>query len=141
MISTGAIVRTKHLLLQSSRSMADRVAAVLMLALLAPLMSLIVLTLLISSKERRAIKRELCVGRDGSPFLLLKFRPPLPEDDPWTAAFLRMLGRLELLGLPNLINAARGEVKSFGAPPKPWPPTAPEGNRQRLADPLVGLWR
>ncbi len=132
-------VKAGHAMAAFCRGLALRAAAAMVLVLLAPLITLILITLAVTGRGRRTLTRQLCLDRNGNPFLLLRFRKRMPEDGPWMASFIQTLERCDLHRLPHLINAARGEVIGLGDAARPWPPLTVEAGRQHAADRLRGL--
>ncbi len=93
--------------------------------------------------------RQERVGRDGEPFVVLKFRtmldgdnPIIPSDDRITRTG-RVLRRLSLDELPQLLNVARGEMSIVGPRPtlayqvERW---TPEQRRRLLVAPGLTGW-
>ena len=116
----------------------DRVGAALLLALLAPLMLLVALAVALTSRGP-VLFRQRRVGRDGQVFDMLKFRTMLVADAADGApAFVprpglapggveghdrrtrvgRVLRRLSLDELPQLVNVLRGEMSLVGPRPE-----------------------
>lgn len=119
----------------------DRIMAVTMLVVLAPLMLLTALAVKLTSPGP-VLFRQRRVGRDGRPFDLYKFRSmhmPAPNEsgEPESTAFLardtapggvegedrrtpvgRFLRRSSLDELPQLINVLRGEMSMIGPRPE-----------------------
>jgi exopolysaccharide biosynthesis polyprenyl glycosylphosphotransferase len=117
----------------------DRVAAAILILLLAPLLALSIVAVKLSSRGP-IFFRQRRVGRDGRPFDLLKFRSmrlpgdargdkvsiPLPEDtapggvegaDRRTAVG-RLMRRLSIDELPQLLNVLRGDMSMVGPRPE-----------------------
>lgn len=118
----------------------DRVFAGILLLLLAPLLAVIALAVRISSPGSVLYKQER-VGRDGRPFMLLKFRSMRPSTE---AVDFAVIERLEVAGLgpggiegedrrtavgrflrrsgldelPQLVNVVRGEMSIVGPRPE-----------------------
>lgn len=112
----------------------DLLAAALLLAALLPLMALVALAVRLAL-GRPVLFRQLRAGRDGAPFILLKFRTlrPGPGED---AARMTRLGRVlrafALDELPQLLNVLRGEMSLVGPRPLPLAYLPRFSPRQRL---------
>lgn len=124
-----------------TKAVADRLAAVVLLAVLLP----VLLTAAVSVRAGSpgpVLIREPRVGRHGSVFELRRFRTTTPGGGPTTWG--RLLHRWGLDELPQLLNVARGEMALVG--PRPRPPAqleqaGPEVRRALLVRPgLTGLW-
>ena len=144
----------------------DRMAAVLILALLGPIF--IMLAVLIKLDSRGPVFfRQVRVGLRGAPFMMLKFRTMVPgaelgridlahrdegngvlfkmRADPRVTGVGRFLRRYSLDELPQLLNIAVGQMSLVG--PRPALPAEValyEGsmNRRLLVKPgLTGLWQ
>jgi lipopolysaccharide/colanic/teichoic acid biosynthesis glycosyltransferase len=123
----------------------DCAGAALLLALSAPLLGLVALSVLLAL-GRPVLFRQARAGRGGWPFVLLKFRSMAegPGDD---AARLGRFGRAlrasALDELPQLLNVLRGEMSLVG--PRPLPPeygvlyTERQARRSRVRPGLAGL--
>jgi exopolysaccharide biosynthesis polyprenyl glycosylphosphotransferase len=121
------------------KHMLDRIAAAVFILLLAPLLAASVLAVKLSSRGP-VFFRQRRVGRDGRPFDLLKFRSmrlpgdsraekvtvPLPDDtapggvegaDRRTAVG-RLMRRLSIDELPQLLNVLRGDMSMVGPRPE-----------------------
>lgn len=143
----------------------DVAAALLGFILLAPLALLIALAIRISS-QGPAVFRQTRIGRDGVPFEMFKFRTmfngadrerialaPLNEFegtfklrmDPRTTTIGRLLRRVSLDELPQLVNVLRGEMSLVG--PRPLVPEEDAlirgAHRVRLSVPpgITGPWQ
>jgi len=130
----------------------DVVVSGLLLLLLAPLLLAIALAILLDS-GRPVFFRQRRVGRDGTPFTMLKFRTMvadaeerLPElidletleqpsfkipDDPRVTRIGRTLRRTSADELPQLINVLRGEMSLVGPRPEQESVVALYDERQR----------
>jgi lipopolysaccharide/colanic/teichoic acid biosynthesis glycosyltransferase len=107
---------------------ADLVVAVVGLVVSSPLMALIALAIRLDSRGP-VIYRQRRVGRDGEEFDLCKFRTMRPGSDPVGIGIAieagdprvtrvgRLLRRLSLDELPNLVNVLRGEMAVVGPRP------------------------
>ncbi|HZE40506.1 MAG TPA: sugar transferase [Stackebrandtia sp.] len=144
----------------------DRVGAVLLLAMLAPVLVTVTLAVRWSSPGP-ALFRQVRIGRDGRPFTILKFRTMycdaetrladvmhLNESDdvlfkiradPRVTRAGRIMRRYSLDELPQLWNVVRGDMSLVG--PRPPLPSEVEAYaddvRRRLAvkPGLTGLWQ
>src|ERR687895_1024010 len=106
----------------------DPVLASLLLAIASPLLALAALAIRLESRGP-VFYRQLRVGRDGQPFQLWKLRTMVPgaeamgagiyvlEGDPRITRVGRLLRRLSLDELPNLINVFKGEMSMVGPRP------------------------
>ena len=119
-----------------TKAVADRLLAVVLLAVLLP----VLLTAAVSVRAGSpgpVLTREARVGRHGSVFELRRFRTTTPVGE--------VLRRWGLDELPQLLNVARGEMALVG--PRPRPPAelargGPELRRGLLVRPgLTGLWQ
>jgi lipopolysaccharide/colanic/teichoic acid biosynthesis glycosyltransferase len=113
----------------------DRVAAALLLLVLAPLLLVIALWIVLDS-GRPALLRQPRAGREGRPFRMFKFRTMVQnavevgrelelsedpfgvvKDDPRITRTGRFLRRTGLDELPQLLNVLRGEMSLVGPRP------------------------
>ncbi len=115
----------------------DLVGASICLLLLAPLLGLVALAVRLDSPGA-VFFRQICIGRDGNPFLILKFRSmevgaeerrdALSEqnetaglfkiaDDPRVTRVGRFLRKTALDELPQLFNVLKGEMSLVGPRP------------------------
>ncbi len=104
----------------------DRLGALLMLLLAAPLLACLSI-LMLAQQGAPLLHRERRVGLGGREFALLKLRsmrfeegPHIaPENDPRITPVGRLLRRSRLDELPQLINVLRGEMSLVGPRPLP----------------------
>jgi lipopolysaccharide/colanic/teichoic acid biosynthesis glycosyltransferase len=106
----------------------DLLLASLLLALASPLLALAALLVRLESRGP-ALYRQRRVGKHGRPFELLKLRTMVPgaetmgagiyvvEGDPRITRVGRLLRRVSLDELPNLVNVVRGEMAIVGPRP------------------------
>src|SRR5436190_14700767 len=106
----------------------DLLLGSVLLALASPFLGLAALVVRIESRGA-AFYRQRRVGRGGEPFELLKLRTMVPgaeamgagiyvlEGDPRITRVGRMLRRLSLDELPNLVNVLKGEMAIVGPRP------------------------
>jgi lipopolysaccharide/colanic/teichoic acid biosynthesis glycosyltransferase len=106
----------------------DLLLASLLLALASPLLALAALLVRLESRGP-ALYRQRRVGKDGRSFELLKLRTMVPgaetmgagiyvvEGDPRITRVGRLLRRVSLDELPNLVNVVRGEMAIVGPRP------------------------
>ena len=106
----------------------DVAVAAISLVLAAPVAALIALAIRLEGGGP-AIYRQRRVGKDGVEFDLFKFRTmvsgsdpvgigtAVPDDDPRVTRVGRLLRRLSLDELPNLLNVLRGEMAIVGPRP------------------------
>jgi len=130
----------------------DQFGALLAVVALGPL--LLVLAVLVRRDGGPAIFRQIRAGRQGHPFILLKFRTmrtgvdpygdsPHEEDDPRLTRLGRWLRETSLDELPQVLNVLRGEMSLVG--PRPlyvqqmaeW--TTRQRSRLRVKPGLTGL--
>lgn len=106
----------------------DTVLAGLMLLVLAPLFGLIALLIKLTTEGPVFYVQER-IGKDGEPFPFIKFRTMVVEaetqgagilclkDDPRVTRIGRILRRISLDELPQLLNVLRGEMSVVGPRP------------------------
>jgi lipopolysaccharide/colanic/teichoic acid biosynthesis glycosyltransferase len=106
----------------------DIALAALLLLLSSPLLLAAVIAIRLESSGR-AIYRQRRIGRDGEPFELWKLRTMVPgaeamgagiyvlEGDPRITGVGRLLRRLSLDELPNLVNVLKGDMAIVGPRP------------------------
>jgi lipopolysaccharide/colanic/teichoic acid biosynthesis glycosyltransferase len=106
----------------------DLLIAALGLILTSPLLLLAAIAIRLEGRGR-AIYRQRRIGKGGEPFELLKLRTMVPgsdpvgvgtvvlPDDPRITRVGRLLRRLSLDELPNLVNVLRGEMAIVGPRP------------------------
>jgi exopolysaccharide biosynthesis polyprenyl glycosylphosphotransferase len=145
----------------------DRLAAAFAVLLILPVLLAIAVAVRVTSPGPVFFRQER-VGRDGQPFLMLKFRSMVPgadrmveqlsttshdgngvlfklHDDPRVTSVGRFLRRYSLDELPQLLNVVRGDMSLVG----PRPPLAVEVeqygldmHRRFLVKPgITGLWQ
>lgn len=95
------------------QSAVDRLLALIILIISAPLISLVALSLWIQSRENVVVRRT-CVGLDGKLFDWMRFR-----QSPGLGSLYQ---RLHLHAMPGLVNVLRGEMALVG--PRPVDPEA-----------------
>ncbi len=164
------LIQVRHAPLRGGRRIAkatcERLVAGLALVALAPLIGLLTLLVRLDS-EGPALFRQTRVGRDGTPFTMLKFRTMCVDaedrlgalaaqqeddgvlfkmaDDPRITKVGRLLRRYSLDELPQLVNVLRGEMALVGPrPPLPSEVELYDGDiHRRLAvtPGLTGLWQ
>ncbi|BCJ66287.1 sugar transferase [Polymorphospora rubra] len=148
------------------KEVVDRVGAAFLLVLLAPVL-LVVAVAIRRDSPGPVLFRQVRTGRDGSPFLMYKFRSMYLDaearlaelahlnehdgvlfkirDDPRVTPVGRWLRRLSLDELPQLFNVLRGQMSLVGPrPPLPQEVAAyPDDVRRRLAvkPGMTGLWQ
>lgn len=149
------------------KALLDRTAAAIALVVLAPLLGVLALAVRVTSPGPALFRQER-VGRDGRTFTLLKLRSmceqaedfliDLREEnehvegllfkirrDPRVTPLGRVLRRLSLDELPQLVNVLRGDMSLVG--PRPPLPReveqyGPDVRRRLLVKPgLTGLWQ
>lgn len=133
----------------------DFVAAAILLVLAAPLFVCVAALIKLDTKGPGLI-RQRRIGKDGVPFLMWKFRSmhrsapryarsPVSDTDPRLTNIGRVLRRLSIDELPQLLNVLQGDMSLVG--PRPEMPfiVATYGPRERLrlnAVPgITGLWQ
>ncbi len=155
----GRALVVKHVL--------DRIAAGAVLIMLSPLL-LVVALVVRGTSPGPVLFRQTRIGRDGRPFTMLKFRSMHADaeagladllawndaaggvlfklrNDPRTTAVGRVLRRLSLDELPQLLNVLSGSMSLVG--PRPPLPSevaryGPQERRRLLVKPgLTGLWQ
>ncbi len=107
----------------------DLAFATLALLVLAPLLLLIGLAIFLSDRGA-VLYRQLRMGLDGRPFLIVKFRTMIPDaeaatgprfaqpNDPRTTRIGAWLRRYSLDELPQLLNVLRGDMSLVGPRPE-----------------------
>lgn len=143
----------------------DVIGSLTLLVLTAPLACVICLTIALTSPGG-ILFRQLRAGRDGRPFTMLKFRTMRAgadserdalaarneadgflfkmREDPRITPVGRLLRRLSLDELPQLINVLRGDMSLVGPRPLPLADshyTGPARARLSVAPGLTGLWQ
>ncbi|CAN5348318.1 N/A [soil metagenome] len=148
-----------------TKAIVDRVVAILLLLILAPVLLAIALTVRLSSPGP-SIFCQVRVGRNGAPFVIFKFRTMVQdaerrlvdlvapdqgpalfkmENDPRITRIGRFLRRSSLDEFPQLINVALGQMSLIG--PRPALPHEAEHydewSRRRLdvRPGMTGLWQ
>jgi lipopolysaccharide/colanic/teichoic acid biosynthesis glycosyltransferase len=133
----------------------DAVGSIILLIALSPL--LVAIAVLVRAGSKGAVLfRHWRVGRDGAEFRMWKFRSmrvetpqyersPLSDSDPRLTRVGRILRRLSVDELPQLINVLKGDMSLVG--PRPEMPFIVEGydvyeSRRLQAKPgITGLWQ
>ena len=98
------------------QSVYSNVIGLALLAVLAPLLLLIAFAARLSAGPGPLFEKVECAGFQGVPFFRRGFRIQHPDTGEVTGIG-RLLGRLRLRGLPQLINVVRGEMGLFGPQP------------------------
>jgi lipopolysaccharide/colanic/teichoic acid biosynthesis glycosyltransferase len=132
---------------QLIKQVLDRLAAALLLLLVAPLM--LAIAVAIKCDDGGAVLAgQTRVGRNGRPFVLLGFRSTVVDDpgrDPWVTRVGALLRRHDLDGLPQLLNVLGGRMSLVG--PRPLAARevglfGPDARRRLLVRPgLTGVWQ
>ncbi len=148
------------------KSVVDRIGALLLLVLLAPVLAIVALLVKLDSPGP-VLFRQLRAGRGGRPFRIVKFRTMRldaeallaelksqvrhqgaffkMEDDPRITRIGHWLRRLSLDELPQLWNVVRGEMSLVGPRPLPVSEAAwfsAVDRRRTLVRPgVTGLWQ
>lgn len=148
------------------KAVVDRVAASLLLVVLAPLMLVICLGIRVGSRGP-ALYRQRRVGKGGTEFMMLKFRTMVAgadamrdglhaaneasgpmfklRGDPRITRFGHVLRRYSFDELPQLLNVVRGQMSLVGPRPPLPDETAtyePHVRRKLLVKPgVTGLWQ
>ncbi len=118
----------------------DRTCAAVLLALLAPL--LLVLAVTIRAGGGRVLVRETRIGRGGQPFSLLRFRTTVADPELRVTAVGAWMRRYALDELPQLFNVLGGSMSLVG--PRPPLPAEVAGLPRRtfpVKPGLTGLWQ
>jgi lipopolysaccharide/colanic/teichoic acid biosynthesis glycosyltransferase len=133
----------------------DVAGSCLLLVILAPFFALVAMMVKLDSTGP-AIFRQKRIGKDGEPFELWKFRSmradappyersPVSTSDPRLTPIGRVLRRLSVDELPQLINVLKGEMSLVG--PRPEMPFivekygALERLRLKVKPGITGLWQ
>jgi lipopolysaccharide/colanic/teichoic acid biosynthesis glycosyltransferase len=133
----------------------DVAGSCFLLMTLAPFLALTALLVKLDSKGP-AIFRQTRIGKDGQSFVLWKFRSmwadappyersPVSSSDPRLTRIGRVLRRLSIDELPQLINVLKGEMSLVG--PRPEMPfivekySPLERQRLRVKPGITGLWQ
>lgn len=120
MKTRGAYAMVKRIL--------DMALAALLLTVLALPMALIALAVALDTPGK-VIFSQMRVGRDGRYFRLYKFRTMLPGEARQVTRTGRVLRKLSLDELPQLVNVLRGDMSLIG--PRPLIPEETEMHRER----------
>ncbi len=133
----------------------DVAGSCILLAALAPFLALVALLVKLDSNGP-VLFRQKRIGKDGEPFDLWKFRSmradappyqrsPTSDADPRLTRLGRILRRLSIDELPQLINVLKGDMSLVG--PRPEMPFivatygALERQRLRVKPGITGLWQ
>jgi lipopolysaccharide/colanic/teichoic acid biosynthesis glycosyltransferase len=133
----------------------DVVGSCILVVILLPFLLLVAVLIKLNS-QGPAIFRQERIGKDGVPFELWKFRSmdtnvppyersPTSSSDPRLTALGRILRRLSIDELPQLINVLKGDMSLVG--PRPEMPYivekygALERQRLRVKPGITGLWQ
>ncbi|MET0820301.1 MAG: sugar transferase [Aeromicrobium sp.] len=155
-----------HLMSLVVKSMFDRVSAAAALVLLSPILLGVTVAIKLGSKGP-AIFRQVRSGRDGRPFVMYKFRTMVVDaedrlvdlqrhnegagplfklrDDPRITPIGRVLRRLSIDELPQLLNVVKGDMSLVG--PRPALPAETSRysqwvwRRLHVRPGLTGLWQ
>jgi hypothetical protein len=98
----------------------DVASSALLIAFLAPLLGAISLAVWIQNPKQPVIYRRMRVGKDGRPFVQLRFVTISlqPDGDYRIPPFGTMLETTGLNALPMLFNVLRGDMAIIGPPPR-----------------------
>jgi lipopolysaccharide/colanic/teichoic acid biosynthesis glycosyltransferase len=122
------------------KAVVDRLSAVVLLLLLAPL--LVGIALAVRSGGAGVLNRETRIGRGGRPFTLLRFRSTVADPEPRVTAVGAWMRRYALDELPQLFNVLGGSMSLVG--PRPPLPAEVAGAAPRsfpVKPGLTGLWQ
>ena len=152
---TALRVRPASLLYALSKRITDVIVSSVLLVVLAPLMMLIAILIRLDSPGPALFVQER-VGRNGERFNMYKFRSmlanapryslsPASSNDPRITRIGRLLRRMSLDELPQLINVFLGTMSLVG--PRPEMPFIVDGYdarqrlRLRVSPGITGLWQ
>lgn len=133
----------------------DSVGSLLLLLLLAPFFLLVAVLVKLDS-DGPVFFRQTRIGKNGEPFSIWKFRSmrvdadsyarsPVSDSDPRLSRIGRVLRRLSIDELPQLLNVIKGEMSLVG--PRPEMPFIVERygsferQRLRVKPGITGLWQ
>lgn len=122
------IVRREPVLFHVSKNVMDRVVALALITAAIPLWPLVALAIRLTSPGP-VLYRQTRIGKGGRPFTLFKFRTMrrdaetagavwAEKDDPRITPFGRILRKLHLDELPQLLNILRGDMSFVGPRPE-----------------------
>ena len=115
---------------QSTKRIFDLAVGLLLFLPAAAILAVVVGALWV--KERRLVRRETRCGRDGRPFAM--YRLDIETDESVASKYHKLLRRLSISELPQLINVLQGRMSLVGPRPE-WPEQVrdySEWQRQRL---------
>ena len=118
---TALLARAKSSASKYAVRLTDVVLGCILIVFAAPMLALTLLATALGSRTL-GLRRTPCAGRNGEPFLLLRFhtRDPLTGQETTCGGFVR---RSALEWLPVLFNVVRGDMSLVGPPPSgPRPP-------------------
>ena len=135
-VSVNYMVRSRRLFsFGAFKRLFDFTVALLMLVFLSPILLIVAVVIKIDSRGP-VLFRQRRTGKDGKEFEILKFRSMVADndvrdmssDDKYTK-FGKMIRRVSIDELPQLINILKGEMSFVG--PRPWVPEYFENMNER----------
>ena len=163
LIPLGRAARTSRAL--PAKRIFDLIASCVLLVLVAPVMAATALAVWLDDRGP-ILYRQRRVGREGRPFHMLKFRSMFVDadrlvvdlreqnvgdgllfkvpDDPRVTRIGRIIRRLSIDELPQLINVVKGEMSLVGPRPLPVDPDefgALDGKRHSVPPGITGYWQ